>query len=120
MKIAIVGSRGYKNLGNVRAEMERFALTDIDDPAPTIISGGAIGPDSEAEVYAKDLGWPTEIYLPDWKAYGKSAGFIRNSRIVAEANVVWAFWDGLSRGTLDTIQKATVRGIQVIIFPDTP
>jgi len=35
---------------------------------------------------------------------------MRNSEIVASAELVVAFWDGKSRGTADTIEKAQLMG----------
>jgi len=44
--------------------------------------------------------------LPDWDKYRKSAGFIRNQQIIDACTFVLAFWDGKSKGTKDTIDKA--------------
>ena len=40
---------------------------------------------------------------------------LRNSLIVADCDMVVAFWDGRSRGTLDTITKAVQAGKRVEI-----
>lgn len=42
-------------------------------------------------------------HIPDWTT-GRRAGFVRNQRIVDDADRVVAFWDGSSSGTAHTIQ----------------
>jgi hypothetical protein len=110
MKIAIVGSRTYKH-------PEYVAKYVGDLPKDTeIISGGAIGPDTIAVKMARERGMKTTVFEPDWKNKGKIAGFLRNSDIVANADHVVAFWDGVSKGTEDTINKARKLGIPVTII----
>ena len=99
MKIAIVGSRNYPKLDIVDAHVR------ILDPEATIVSGGAAGVDITAENAAKSVGMKTIVYLPDW-SQGKGAGFARNSLIVEAADVIIGFWDGASRGVIDTLKKA--------------
>lgn len=75
-----------------------------------IITGHARGADSLGEEYAVLNGYRLSVFSPDWKKYGKSAGPIRNSDMLAyallENPVVIAFWDGKSEGTKDMIKKA--------------
>jgi hypothetical protein len=59
------------------------------------------------------------VFLPDWGKYGKRAGLLRNSDIVAASEVILAFWDGSSTGTLDTITKARGYGKKLLVIgPD--
>jgi hypothetical protein len=46
------------------------------------------------------------VFKPDWNKYGKSAGFVRNKLIIENADIVFAFWDGESKGTLISINIA--------------
>lgn len=86
-----------------------------------VISGGAHGPDSWGVDVAKQCGFTqdqVDEILPDWDRYGKSAGFKRNTTIAERSRKILAFWDGVSRGTLDTITKANVIGtVVVVVFP---
>ena len=99
MKVAVIGSRGFN-----KYDLLKSTLSTID--ISLIISGGAIGADTLAEVYAKEKGIETKIFLPDWKKHGKKAGFLRNTDIINESELVIAFWDGTSKGTKDSINKA--------------
>jgi len=100
MKIAVVGSREFKNLKLVQDFVANLPA------GTTIISGGARGVDTEAEVTAIAHWLPTLIFKAEWDKYGKSAGMKRNADIIAAADEVVAFWDGQSKGTAHTIQLA--------------
>lgn len=101
MKLAIVGSRIFKDYGKL-VEILYPLLAETTE----IISGGASGADTLAENYAENFAIKCTIFKPDWDKHGKSAGFIRNQRIVDAADIVVAFWDGKSKGTKDTLDKA--------------
>jgi hypothetical protein len=45
------------------------------------------------------------------------AGLKRNTDIVNASDIILAFWDGQSRGTKDTITKATKAQKPLFIFP---
>lgn len=62
--------------------------------------------DRLGEQYARAAGLPIERYSADWERYGKGAGPIRNQYMVDKADAMLALWDGVSRGTADTIQRA--------------
>jgi predicted Rossmann fold nucleotide-binding protein DprA/Smf involved in DNA uptake len=110
MKIAIVGSRGYYNLDKVCDYVESL-------PADTVVvSGGAQGVDLAAEMAAKRCGLKTEIYPAQWNKYGRAAGYLRNKDIVAAADKVVAFHDGVSKGTQHTINIAREMGKPLVIF----
>ena len=107
MRVAVVGSRGLlvHDLG-----------TYLPKDTTQIISGGAIGIDSCAKAYALSNGIQYVEFLPDYKRYGKSAPLKRNHSIVENADLVLAFWDGLSPGTKYTIHLCRQNGIPLRIF----
>jgi hypothetical protein len=99
-RICISGSRGYKNLVNVE-----WVVSSLPDDS-VIVHGGAVGVDSAADKVARKLGLEIEIFQPEWGRYGKSAGPIRNRKMIETCDMVYAFWDGESRGTASAIQAA--------------
>ena len=104
MRLAIVGSRTFDDYDIFLQYIEKFLQLHYGNH--TVISGGAKGADRLAKIFAQT--WEREyIEFPaDWNKYGKQAGFIRNQQIVDAADMILAFWDGKSRGTKDTIDKA--------------
>jgi len=107
MKIAVVGSRSFSDFD----KLEKFILSKVSlKDIELVISGGAIGADDLAERFAYKHNIPKQVFKPDWNKYGKRAGFLRNQLIVKNADTVFAFWDGESRGTLLSINIAKESG----------
>ena len=102
MKVAIVGSRNFSDYETLENAVNRLCGSGI----ACIISGGAKGADSLAKQYAQKFAIPIKVFKPDWKQYGRGAGVVRNRDIVSHADVVIAFWDGVSKGTASSIKLA--------------
>jgi len=98
LRVAIVGSRNYPALEEVR-EFVRSLLKDSE-----VVSGGARGVDSVAVSEALKLGLKIKVFEPDW-GLGRGAGMIRNGEIAKYADRVVAFHFRNSRGTADTIRR---------------
>ena len=122
MRLAIVGGRDFTNFSLLESILwDLLHIRRGTIPKDTIISGGARGADSLAKKYVKEEELEYVEYLPEWDKYGKSAGFIRNQLIVDNCDMVLAFWDGQSRGTADTIEKAKkTKKPTFIIYYDVP
>ena len=105
MEIGIVGSRTFKDYAYLATILEPYFIA-LSSENLKIISGGARGADTLAENYAENNGLECTIFKPDWDKYGKAAGFIRNQFIVDNSDIIIAFWNGESKGTRDTIDKA--------------
>jgi len=107
MKIAIIGSRNLK-------------IDHLEDYVPKecteIISGGAAGIDACAKQFAQSHSIPYTEFLPDYPRYKRGAPHIRNRQIVEYADVIYAFWDGKSRGTQHVIKYCKKIGKRCIIF----
>lgn len=112
MKVAVVGSRNFTDYNLVKETLDE--IKDIS----LIVSGGARGADSLGERYAAEKGIPIKIFLPAWDVYGRSAGYRRNVQIVEAADIVIAFWDGLSRGTRHSINLAREKGKELLVVLD--
>jgi hypothetical protein len=109
MIIGVIGSRTFIDYDLMVDTLKHIKITKI-------VSGGARGSDSLAERYAKEHNIPTQIFLPDWEKNGKSAGFKRNTDIVNESDMIVAFWDETSKGTLDSIKKAEKLNKKILII----
>lgn len=100
VRICIAGSRKYKNLSKVHWIISHLPADAV------IVHGGAQGVDERADAIARALGLQVEIFRPAWEKYGKAAGPIRNREMVYSCDALYAFWDGVSRGTASAIQAA--------------
>jgi len=110
MKVAIVGTRTYPDLEQVREYVRKLSPDDI------IVSGGAKGVDETAEDEARNCGMEVISVPAEWNKYGKRAGLMRNDIILAMADLVVAFWDGVSRGTKYTIDRAKEKNVITQVF----
>lgn len=106
MRVAVIGSRKLK-VNNLESY--------LPENTSEIISGGACGVDTSAKEYALAHEIKLTEFLPDYKRYGKSAPLKRNITILENADLVLAFWDGVSRGTKFVIDNCRKRKIPIII-----
>lgn len=115
IKIGIVGSRNFNDFELLEQNLIEYCK-DIE--VDSIVSGGASGADKLGELFADKNNYKKEIYLPDWKTFGKSAGFKRNIQIVENSDIIFAFWDGKSKGTKHSIDltKKAKKPIKIIYY----
>lgn len=97
--LAVVGSRTWPKSGALRKVLDTVLHDIMSGRKGRLVSGGAIGVDSFAEQAARHHGWGTLIFKPDYTRYASQAPLVRNGRIIAESDLVLAFWDGVSTGT---------------------
>lgn len=105
-KVAVIGSREFENKKRLYE-----VLTKNKDKIKLIISGGARGADSLATEWAADYGIPYLVFPAMWHdpetgEYNKGAGFKRNRSIVEQCDILFAFWDGKSKGTQHSLEMA--------------
>lgn len=112
MRVAIVGSRNIE-YDKMKEKAYGLLCRHIPANATEIVSGGAVGIDTLAEIYAKQNGLPTKIFKPDYARYGKRAPLVRNDEIVGYAQYVLAIWDGNSHGTAYTVATCIQKGVPV-------
>ena len=104
MKIAIVGSRDFNDYELLKNELAKFTKEN-EISLQCIVSGGAKGADNLAEKFAAEMDLEIIIFKPNYEKYGRGATIVRNSKIIENSDIVFAFWDGKSKGTLDSIKK---------------
>lgn len=97
MKVLIVGSRSIQNF-----DLSHYVPPDTS----LVISGGAKGVDTIAEIYADTHHLSKLIVRPRYDLYGKIAPLKRNKIMVDIADAVIVVWDGVSRGTNYTLKYA--------------
>lgn len=112
MRVIVCGSRSWRDQRRISCrlgELPRDVTIVVGYDPQAEQPGGA---DRIAYHEALKLGLFIECFAARWDLHGRSAGFVRNARMVAEgADLCLAFWDGRSRGTLDTIHRARRAGI---------
>lgn len=122
MRLAIVGSRNFEDWLCAHDEIDKMFK---EYPIDTIVSGGAKGADSMGRKYARGANLYNKRYkylefLPNWEKYGKPAGMIRNREIISNSDVALVFWDGISKGTKNSIDLIMGKKIpyKIIMFKE--
>ena len=111
MRVAIVGSRHFPEPERV-AEYIRSLPTRA-----SIITGSASGVDAAATRAARDKGIPVQVIPASFEEVADaSKSAARNQRLVDACDVLVAFWDGASRGTRTTVERALDSGKEVHVF----
>lgn len=111
MRVLVCGGRDYTNYSEIEYQLGGIhAEHGID----VIIEGGASGADTLGRYWAQSENIKCVTYPANWKKYRKSAGPIRNQRMLVEGkpDLVVAFPGG--RGTADMTRRAEAAGIPVI------
>lgn len=123
-RIIIAGGRDFDNYTKLKEVLSEYILdiclesNNADLPIKIeIVSGKARGADSLGEAFAREFDYDVVEFPADWNKYGKSAGPIRNremAKYAAEADkgVLFAFWDGESKGTKNMIDLAIDYGLE--------
>lgn len=107
MKVAVIGSRNL-----IVTNLEQFLPKEITE----IVSGGARGIDTCAKEFAKAHHIKLTEFLPQYEQYGRRAPLERNLQIIEYADLVFAFWDGQSRGTKFVIDNCKRRNKTVQVY----
>jgi NADP-dependent 3-hydroxy acid dehydrogenase YdfG len=85
----------------------------------SIITGSASGVDAEATKAAREKGVPVQVMPASFDELADaSKAAARNQRLVDACDVLVAFWDGSSKGTHATVERALDSGKEVHVFID--
>jgi predicted Rossmann fold nucleotide-binding protein DprA/Smf involved in DNA uptake len=115
VKVAIVGSRRFSEPSRVSDYVNSLP------PRASIITGSASGVDAVATKAARAKGIAVQVMPASFDELadaGRSAA--RNQRLVDACDVLVAFWDGSSKGTRATVERALDSGKEVHVFVGRP
>lgn len=125
IKVIIAGSGSFNDYNKLECECNRIFKElhdqgyDMVQENIEIISGNCNGADKLGEKFAVDYGLKLSKMPADWKQYPTMGGYIRNEEMAlyakknAEHSVLIAFWDGLSKGTLNMLNTAFRHKIKI-------
>jgi hypothetical protein len=111
-RVLVTGSRTW---GGITAIHAALAATHAHHPDMVLVSGACKqGADAIAERWAALHAVPVERHPAEWRRYGKSAGFRRNTAMVqTHPDEVVAFIRDSSRGASHCARIAEAAGIPV-------
>jgi hypothetical protein len=112
MKTIVAGGRDHRLSPDELAKLD--SLADISE----LVSGGADGVDADAEAWALAHKIPITRFKPNWSAYGKAAGPIRNREMAKYADAVVLYPGG--RGTQSMYKEAVKENLVIYDFRKTP
>ena len=110
-KCIVAGGRKF-----VGRKLMRRALSRLMSPEDIIVSGGAGGADLMGEQYGRHFDHQIIVMPAEWQVHGKKAGILRNREMAEAADVLFAFWDGSSKGTKNMIDTALSLGLEVHVY----
>jgi len=132
LRIAIIGGRNFNDYDTFKKVIESIdAHISYQDKTVIVVSGGANGADTLGSKWALENNYGLMVFEADWKnldttpcrikhgkygPYNALAGFNRNDKIVENADIIIAFWDGNSPGTGDSIKKARKLNKPILIY----
>lgn len=104
ISVIVAGSRSMNDYELLEKTLtEYFERKGISNEEVEIVSGTARGTDSLGEKFAEEYHCTLTKFPADWNRFSKSAGYKRNVQMAEYASksngVLFAFWDGVSKGT---------------------
>lgn len=122
--LCVAGSRSYNNYLEfswwVKSYVD-FLKESNPDIKLCFVSGAARdGADAMIIRWCESNGYYCEKMPADWEGNGLSAGYIRNAQMREVITHLLAFWDGISNGTAEMIEKSAERGLVVATIIVTP
>ena len=111
MRVGIVGSRHFGALDRVGDYVRALPQ------GSSLVTGSAAGVDAAVARSAREKGIPVHVISASFDELsdpGKAA--VRNQRLVDLCDVLVAFWDGSSKGTRATVERALDSGKEVHVF----
>lgn len=102
-RVIVAGGRYFNNYDLLKNKLDRLK-NKIGNFY--VVCGKAKGADTLGEKWAIENNCDVLYFPANWDKYGKSAGVIRNEEMAKNGNILIAFWDKKSKGTLNMINVA--------------
>lgn len=124
MRIIVAESRDFNDYSLLSEKLMDYLDDNMDNKdvidnhnQVKFISGTARGADVLGEQFAYNYGYDVIRFPAKWDELGKRAGYVRNAEMAKYAaekyGVLFAFWDGKSKGTKNMIDLAKRYGLEV-------
>lgn len=125
MILLVCGDRNWTDRKKIKRRLKRWlveadAISEDFMPRHLLIHGAARGVDTIAGELGLKLRFDVKAFPADWEKHGKSAGPIRNRKMLDQCpHLVIAFHSDIekSKGTKDCIFEANRRKMTVEIIP---
>ena len=111
MKTIIAGSRSLNKIEHVieAVRLSNFNITEV-------ISGEAVGIDSQGKNWAFIHDIPVKSFPAEWDVYGKRAGYIRNDEMAKYGEALILVWDGISKGSKHMLDLAKKYNLEICVL----
>lgn len=117
VKIIVAGGRDFDDCALLDEVLDQYLENhEIEE----IVSGKAKGADFLGETWAVHHDIPIKPFPAEWHKHGRGAGHVRNLKMARYADVLFAFWDGESKGTNGMIHDALHEGLEVHVYRYKP
>lgn len=125
MKVAISGSRTFTDRRLVERVVDRLLAKGDRLLVACGDTGCTAGVDTFAHAHLDERGLQDEkdydLFIAQWRRYGKRAGFIRNEEMIKRAGVLVAFLSPgpvPTPGTAHAMLLAQRRGLEMHVYQD--
>lgn len=124
-RIIIAGGRKFNDYDKMVAAIDSWKNEKRfkEDDKVTVVCGCAEGADDLGRRYAQEHNWEVAEFPANWDLLGKAAGILRNKEMAKFASeseskdgMLFAFWNGKSKGTKNMIDTAIQHELPVFIF----
>ncbi len=111
MRVAIIGSRHFAAPNRVVDYVRSLPK------GSSVVTGSASGVDAAVTRATREAGLPLQVMPASFDELADPAkSAARNRRLVDACDVLVAFWDGSSKGTRTTVERALDAGKEVHVF----
>ena len=91
IKLSVFGTADFM-------DKELFTLEMDKEKMDVLVVGGKKGPDQMAQNYALNNEIQTQVFLPNYRRFGKQANYHRNVEMIRNSHRILIFWNQRSRG----------------------